>query len=436
MCFNNSVAQLDKLGTAGTRRELQRTPPRADGLVVPRAWLVVLTVLVVLPWLVLAGWYAWHNRTEHAQAAATAAPPAPASAGRTGPWGHLRVTPILISPPLEYVAVPEVQKAAEWHFPATSLDTVEAFLRSVGLPPDDVRRLVAGAAIDPRTEGVILRPDPELVHRLDPEVRGRLYTQLARTSLNPDQAHAYRFPGELVDRWLGSSPLAPSTRALVEPLVYRFGGLMYFADLELVAPQIGDVEEVRRLIKVLNRQETLRVEVSVPDAARLAEVAEYWGRGGRRTDIRPLLESVGVGGWIDVIHLLPSLTRERLYRYPKLTAADFERPVIANCLWTALNFFAVQPDDRYLDVGYALERLKRDYFVVESQFQLGDVFAFLDRQENLFHVAVYLADDLLFTKNGTSPMAPWMIVTLEQLKAFYRTRAEDPEIIVHRRKDL
>jgi hypothetical protein len=400
---------------------------------VPRAWLAGLTVLVVLPWIVLGAWYLWHRGLAQERRPA----PPPAASGRAGPWGRLRLTPIVISPPLEYVAVPEVPTGPpEWHFPAATVEEVGAFLRSIGLPGDEVRRLLASAALDSRTEGVVIRPDLDFVRRLDPAVRGRLYAQLARTSLNPEQAHAYRFPGASVDRWLGSSAIQPSTRALVEPLIYPFGGFLYFADLRLVRPAIADVEEVRRLVKVLHRQETLRVEVALADPSSLPTVAEYWGRGGRRTDIRPLLESIGVGGWIDLIHLLPSLARERLYRYPKLTAADFERPVIANCLWTALNFFAAEPDDRYLDVAYALERLKRDYYVVETDFQLGDVFAFVDRQDNLFHVAVYLADDLLFTKNGTSPMAPWMILPLDQLRAYYRTRAEQPQIIVHRRKDL
>lgn len=407
---------------------------RDAGVVVPRAWLAALTVLVVLPWVALGVWYVSTRRVPVLQEAVPGNPPL---ARTSGPWGLLRVTPIVISPPLEFVPVTEVSAGPiEWRFPATDVETAGAFLRSAGLAPDVVAGLLRGAAVDARTKGLILRPSPELVRQLTPEVRGRLYSQLARTPLNPDQAHAYRFPGDSTDRWLGSSSIAPATRALVEPFIYRFGGLLYFADLRLVQPQIDDVEEERRLIKVLLRQQTLRVEVSLPNASSIQTAVEYWGRGGRRTDIRPLLESVGPDGWIDIIHLLPSFVRERLYRYPKLTAPDLERPVIANCLWTALNFFEAEPDDRFLDVPYAIERLKTDYFVVESQFQLGDIFAFLDRQDTLFHAAVYLADDLLFTKNGTTPMAPWMIASLEDLKAFYRTRAENPRVIVHRRKDL
>jgi hypothetical protein len=136
------------------------------------------------------------------------------------------------------------------------------------------------------------------------------------------------------------------------------------------------------------------------------------------------------------VHLLPGLARTFLYRYPKLTAADYDRPVIANCFWTALNFFLPQPDDRFLDVAYALAKLKTDYYIVQAGFQLGDIIAFLDADDRIFHVVVHLADNLVLTKNGVSPMAPWIILPLEQVKGFYRSRSAEPRLIYHRRKDL
>ena len=52
--------------------------------------------------------------------------------------------------------------------------------------------------------------------------------------------------------------------------------------------------------------------------------------------------------------------------------ADFDKPGMVNCFWTALNFFNVDADDRYLDANVAIERLKRDYFIVHDQFQFGE----------------------------------------------------------------
>jgi hypothetical protein len=170
----------------------------------------------------------------------------------------------------------------------------------------------------------------------------------------------------------------------------------------------------------------------------LDSLVEYWGRGGRRTEIRPLLESIarGESEMVDVVHLLPPFARDRLYSYPQPSVADLDRPTVANCLWTALNFFSSLPDDRFLDDAVALRTLREDYFVVEGELELGDIIAFVDESGNLFHVVVQIADNLVFSKNGVSAMAPWTLMPLEDVKGYYRWRSERPRLIVHRRRDL
>ena len=360
------------------------------------------------------------------------------AAAAKGPWGTLAVTPIVISPPLELVATNWGPVAEpHWYFPGVSPDELEAFLRSAGLAAADAASVRATARTD-RTGALVASPDADLVRGLDRETRAHVYTLLARSPLNFDQAQSFRFGGASPDAWLGGSLISPPTRALVEPLIYEHDGFMHFADLDRIRSEIRDPEEIRRLAKALLRQSTLLVRLTINDSVEVTGLAEYWGRGGRRTDLRPLLESIAGGGerTIDIAHLLPSFARERLYRYPKLSAADFDKPALANCLWTALNFFSVTPDDRHLDVSYALEHLKTDYYVVEDGFQLGDIIALLDEDGDLFHVVVYLADDLVLTKNGTSPVAPWIILPMERVKQFYSTRYRELRLIYHRRSDL
>jgi len=270
-------------------------------------------------------------------------------------------------------------------------------------------------------------------------MRAQIYHTLARSDLNVDQMQAFRYPGSSPEEWFGPSLISPHTRALIEPLIYRDGDYMLLADIELVRKQIGSEDELRRLGKALFRQPTVIARLSAGPESDLDALVEYWGRGGRRTEIRPLIESIAGSGAdqsIDVIHLLPAFAREHLYTYPKLSTADLNRPAVVNCLWTALNFFRQKPDDRFLDSDFALETLKEDYFIVEADFELGDIVAFLDEEGNLYHAAVYIADNLLFSKNGTSAMSPWTIMSLDGIKNYYRGHAENPRLIVHRRKDF
>jgi hypothetical protein len=407
---------------------------------VPRTWLFAGLAAVLAPWIVVGAIYLRSaDPPDEREPGTTVTGPTTPAAG--GPWGRLSKTPIIVSPPLEYVAADwgRTNGPYQWYFPGTSPELLRAFLSSTGLTADQVARFVAAARPESRISGLTLQPDLDLLRSLDPQVRGRLYLQLAKSTLNGDQVNSFRFFGTSTDRWFAGSMISPATRALVEPLVYRDGDIMHFADAEIVRQQITDPAELQRLAKALLRQPTVLVRLSVDRSSEINELAQYWGRGGRSTDIRPLLESVaGAGdqGSIDIVHLLPSFARNRLYRYPKLTTGDLTKPALANCLWTSLNFFTAEPDDRYLDLNTAITTLREDYHIVESNYQLGDIVALLDGEGDLFHVVVYLADDLVFTKNGTSPVAPWTIMPLDRVKDYYRNQSDNPRLIYHRRNDL
>jgi hypothetical protein len=402
-----------------------------------------VAALFAVTWILVIGLYLRDARPSidrttmpgGASAAGSGSPQRPA-----GAWGQLFTTPIVISPPAEYISRHWGAPAPpQWHFPGLTPEQLDSHLASFGLTRDDIARLRAGARPEPAIRGLVITPDPDLVRRLDPGVRARLYPHLGRNGLNGAQLSAYRYFGESLTEWLPDGLISPETRELIAPLIYRRQGFMYFADMELVRSQISDPGELQRVAKALLRQSTVLVRLRIPDPSQLGAIAEYWGRGGRRVDVRPLLESIvgaGPDRFIDVTHLLPSLARDHLYRYPKVTVADLERPLLANCLWTALNFFRVTPDDRFLDENVALQHLKENYYVVHDNVQLGDVVAFIDGEGNVFHVAVYVADDLVFGKNGTSRLAPWTILSLERLKGHYVEYADEWHVSYHRRKDL
>jgi hypothetical protein len=429
----------------GIKDSTTRTAPQASHhpslVAVPRVWLYLLAALVVLPWLVGSGVFLWVSRQAPSVAAAPGATSDQSSESARGPWGHLVLTPIVISPPLEYVAADwgRPESATTWHFPDTTREVLQAFLSSAGLQPEQSARLLATALSDPTNHGLIVTPDPALVRSMDSETRRRIYNELAKTPLNPDHQDSFQFHGSSVEAWLGGSLISPRTRQLIEPLIYRDGEYLNFSDVATIRSEVTDVEEQRRLAKVLLRQATVLVRLVIDDPSEVPALAEYWGRGGRRTDLRPLLESVAARDSdrsIDIVHLFPPFAREHLYRFPKLTVADLNKPQLVNCLWTALNFFATFPNDQFLQMDAALSHLQRDYFLVERDFELGDIVAFVDEKGNIFHLAVFLADDLVFSKNGISPVTPWAIQTISELKAYYRSRCPNPRLMYHRRTDF
>jgi hypothetical protein len=355
-------------------------------------------------------------------------------------WGNLTVSPLVISPPFEYIprdASPITP--ARWFFPVTSIQDLQELFAGVGMASDDAARLVAGAKADQGHGGLLVFPDRDLIRTMEPGLRSRLYLLLATNPLNFAQQSAYRFYAKSIDEWLGPD-ITPRVRDLVDPLIYREGGFLFLADLESVREDIGEGPEMQRLLKRLLRQATVLVSLRIDDPSQVNGLVEYWGRGGRKTDIRPLLESVAESApqhSIDIVHLLPEFARRLLYRYPRVSLEDFEKPQLANCYWTALNFFAETPDDSVLDTAVALRRLHTDYYIVQDQLQLGDVVAFSDGDiENIFHVAVYIADDLVFTKNGYFSLAPWTIIPIDRLKGHFAEHPGTWRVTYYRRKDL
>ncbi len=402
-----------------------------------------LLAAVLLPALGLWPWGAFDAPQAAGAQVPVPAVSTPADPGRTekGPWGTLSYMPIVISPPVEFIQRNLTPvRPLMWRFPARASQTVEAFLAAAGLERATVTSLMATAkAGTGSVPSIDITPTADVVRGLKPDARARIYGELALSPLNPAQQSAFRFFGQSVDRWLATAPISQTTRDLVEPLVYRQGDFLFFADLDLVRPEISDPNELQRLHKTLLRHVTMVATVQVDDPSHLDGIVEYWGRGGRRTDIRPVLESISAtpGASIDITHLLPSLPRLNLYRYPRISPGDLERPLLANCLWTALNFFPMQPDDRFLVEDVALRALKQDYYFVQDNYQVGDLVTFSDRSGELFHIAVYLAGDLVFGKNGSSALAPWTILPLDHLNGHYASAYSKGWVVSYlRRRDL
>jgi hypothetical protein len=119
---------------------------------------------------------------------------------------------------------------------------------------------------------------------------------------------------------------------------------------------------------------------------------------------------------LDVAHLLPRLARMLLYTYPLPSSTDGPK---RDCHWTSLNFLNLETDDRFLDQAIVKKTIETDYYVVPGEMTFGDVLLFFKPDNTLVHSCVYIADNIVFTKNGTSFAMPWILMTLPDVQAFY-----------------
>jgi hypothetical protein len=402
-------------------------------------WLGVLTVLLILL-SVIFGFQLWRNASgdlawaKSERVLGSAANSIPRQSGRPGPWGRLQYRPILISQPREIAPslTPLDPGTIAWQFPRTSRAQLFALFASIALPESLQATLASMAHDNPSTGGLTIRPTPEVVLGMKPEIRAALYGVLARFSENSDQANAFRFEGSSPDEWFAGSSLSDSTRQIVDPLIYRRGNMMYFADSRVVEQKLASPDELWLLLKALSRCRTLLVALEISQESDVESLVAYWGRGGRMKDVRPILESLSSAPspeTLNIAGLLPALPRRLLYTYPDVD--DRNSSLRRNCYWTSFNFFNAEPDDRFADPDAVNLALADEYHRVAGPLLLGDVMTLYGDQGRLLHSAVYVAD-IVFTKNGRDTGSPWVLMKIDDVQQFYPVA----ESRFYRRNDL
>ncbi|MBX3750885.1 MAG: hypothetical protein KF897_12420 [Opitutaceae bacterium] len=388
----------------------------------------LFALLLVLPWVVLI--FLSQRHGPDSPNPATPANTAPAEGGnhaiavKAGPWGELSYNRIVIEPPESLIrAVYSAPRQAVWAFKGYTADTFAALMASAGLTPEQRQYLDNPAHREATAGDILLRPPPALIEGLAPEARAIIYTALSEFPENPDQHDPYRFRADAADEWFRHSGLPDSTIALVKKLLYRRGNSLVFSDQGLVLGRIPSLQERVRLIKTLARKSTLMVKLRIRASSDIEALDNYWGRGQRTKDIQPLLQSLvrdGTGSTIDIIHLLPRLPRSLLYTYPAISEPGSTSYL--DCHWTVLNFFNMRPDDRYQQLEAVTAAFLNEYYPVTGQPTFGDVIMFAKPDGSVIHSCVYIAADIVYTKNGASPNAPWILMSLSDVEAFYPSK--------------
>ena len=120
------------------------------------------------------------------------------------------------------------------------------------------------------------------------------------------------------------------------------------------------------------------------------------------------------------------------------------RPSLApSCFWTAFNFGAEKPDDRFLVIPgittehptLAGQELAANYTPIPAPARLGDIIGYRRKGAvDMLHVCVFIADTIVFTKNGYTFSKPWIFSPLEEVDALYLT-SPDVERVYFRRRD-
>jgi hypothetical protein len=385
---------------------------------------VGIWLLLIAPWVLLAAVFVagqLFREVEKSGLLERAEQEGRRTHGKPGPWGQLEYVRIAIEPPEELVYITPADEApTRWAFKGFDQGRLAEFLRTAGMPAEQIALLQTWAKPDAAAGGVVVTPPPEFVLGLESKARSRIYAELARFPENESQRFPFSMRPQFIEERFEASGLAPHIIADIRKMLYSFEDFLLLADVNVILPRLAGRREKVRVLKTLARKNTMVARLMLDEKTDVEKIVNYWAFGGRAKDVRPLLESlrrVPGGAKIDIAHLLPQFARRRLYTYPY--PSDSAMDARRDCHWTSLNFFNSTPDDRYGDPAVAQQVIHASYYPISLGATLGDLVLVTTPKGEVVHSAVYIADDIVFTKNGAAFSQPWLLMRLDDLLTFF-----------------
>ena len=357
---------------------------------------------------------------------------------RPGPWGDLEYFTVYLEPSKAILKEMDLLTYdTVWKFVGHTEDQVGKLFESVQLPPE-----IAAELLDRkkwRRDGKIISvfPGDGTLLGLPRAARATIYQVLGQWEENNFQLEPACVSGHDVRAWLRREELPEQILSVIEKTVYTRGQNLVFADLPLILRMVRTEDERLKIRKALSRTATLVVKLRLNPQTDVAAIANYWGGYTRSKDVLPFLESISqVPGadLVDLIHLLPTGVRGLLYTFPNLNHG--QTGFYPDCHWTSLNFGNAEPILRLAApttaTAYTLENYAR--MAPGEPTRFGDILFFMNGTTgSAIHSCVYLADDIVYTKNGRSPTQPWVLMKLGDVLSLYAMYYQ-PQIVSYRRK--
>lgn len=342
---------------------------------------------------------------------------------KQGPWGKLQCYYFYLEAPENVVSrAPTPDTQTRWRIPEESLSEFEALISNTELTNDVVSPLFNPRGVIRRNGIANLFPSAALIEALSEPERQRIYAKLASYPHNEFYEFPIFFLGGDVEEWAQGSGLRPELVTTIRQLSYHRGETLAFSDIPFLLSLAKTNSEAQFIKKKLTRTRTLIARLELNPQSNIQEMLDYWSTGLnlRRKELEPLFQATAAMSGIehlDLLHVLPALPRKLLYTFP---GDDFTSHIrFPDCHWTTLNFFNFTAQDYYLDSHLASSAVLENFQQVEAPYRFGDVLMFINPQGNAFHSCIYLADDLVYTKNGANPLVPWTLLELADLQKMY-----------------
>lgn len=345
---------------------------------------------------------------------------------KPGPWGTLEYYYIYLEAPERLVDnFPMPNSITKWSFPGATMEELRALFDKAGLSQalqdyllDSKHTVKEAGAL------TVFPPLPDLT-AMTAEQRSVIYKELGKSELNEFHHSPVLITSGSVDQWLGKSRLTSELIEIISKFTYMRGNVLAFSDLSAVLNYVQTDAEARDFFKTMTRTRSLILRIKLNKSTDVKAITKYWTGQNRNKDIEPMLisgiEAEGIEE-MDVIHLLPSLPRRLIFGYPPTELAMLGR--MPDCHWSSLNFFNYRPKEYFLDTRLATAHVLENYVKVEPPYHFGDILMFLTPEGNAIHSCNYIADDIVYTKNGENMISPWVLMKISDVLRIYSNESQ------------
>jgi len=342
---------------------------------------------------------------------------------KEGPWGKIQCYYFYLEAPDTVVSrAPTPDTQTRWRIPEEEFEKFENLISNTELSNELVSPLFNPRGVIRRNGTVNLFPSAALIQAMNETDRQHVYEALAAYPLNEFYEYPIFFLGGDVDAWAKDSGLRADLISTLRHLSYHRGETLAFSDIPLLLGMAKSDSEAQFIKKKLTRTRTLIARLEVNRGTDIQKMLDYWSTGLnlRRKELEPLFQATSnIPGidHLDLLHVLPALPRKLLYTFP---GDDFTTHIrFPDCHWTTLNFFNFTAQDYYLDSHLASSAVIENFQQIEPPYRFGDVLMFINPNGNAFHSCIYVADELVYTKNGANPLVPWTLLELKDLQRMY-----------------
>jgi len=341
-----------------------------------------------------------------------------------GAWGELVERDIQLERPIEMLGENMANpKPESWTFNGLNPGAIKTLLAQNGLTAAQVDTLFATGSCTTNNSTTELVPAANFLFSLNAKTRLQLYLGLSHMRVNTYLDYPYIFPGDTISSIYEDIRLHPDDVALLKQLVFTntVNNSVQLSDFDTLLCKIPTTERRVAMARVLSRQKAVFAGLLIKPDTDIDKIASYWGHipGVRFNNIRPLMEAIKAlpgGGELKLFYLLPRFARDRIYTYPLPSKPG---DPIKDCNWTTFNFSSETPNNHLAESNNLANIIDNDYYAIDAPSVYGDVILILNDKKQLIHSATFLADDLVFTKNGDNYRQPWMIMHISDMLATY-----------------